>query len=181
MLTDLQIQKLTKFFSMYDTNCDGLLVAHDFEQIVKKLADLRHLGSRSSKYIALNDRFNRFWKSLEAHADTNHDHKISLQEWLIYYETVLTDAQKYQEELHTVMDIVFEVFDDNGDSKISPDEWGDLLTIYNVSPVYAPTIFKQLDRNEDGFLDRSEVMDLIYHFFYSNDADNLANRMFGPY
>jgi hypothetical protein len=46
MLTDLQIQKLTKFFSMYDTNCDGLLVAHDFEQIVKKLADLIHQGCK---------------------------------------------------------------------------------------------------------------------------------------
>ena len=181
MLTPLQTQKLTKFFSMYDTNCDGFLVAHDFEHIVKKLADLKHLGSRSSQYLALNDRFTRFWKSLESHADQNHDHKISLDEWLAYYEIILSDEQRYQDELHGVMDIVFEVFDDNGDAKISPEEWAHLFTIYNVSPVYAPEIFKQLDRNHDGFLDREEVMNLIYQFFYSDNEDELANRMFGPY
>ncbi|MEY2976394.1 MAG: EF-hand domain-containing protein [Prochlorotrichaceae cyanobacterium] len=181
MLSDLQTQKIIKFFSMYDTNCDGFLVSEDFQNIVKKLADLKNLGIRSGKYIALKDRFSRAWKALEAHADLNHDHKISLKEWLSYYQTVLADEAKYQEELHTLMDLVFEVFDENGDGKICQAEWEHLFSIYNICPIYASDIFQKLDKNQDGFLDRSEVMDLIYHFFYSNDPQDLANRMFGPY
>jgi Ca2+-binding EF-hand superfamily protein len=181
MLTKLQVQKITKFFSMYDTNCDGLLVASDFEIIVKKLADLKNMGIRSAKYLALQDRFKQAWKSLEDHADTNHDHKISLQEWLDYYTIVLSDQQKYEDELHTLMDLVFEVFDENDDGNISQKEWENLFTIYNVCPIYAQDIFQSLDQNKDGFLDRGEIMNLIYQFFYSDDPQHLANRMFGPY
>lgn len=50
MLTELQKRKMIKFFSMYDANCDSALVCQDFENLVKKLADLRNWGSRSSKY-----------------------------------------------------------------------------------------------------------------------------------
>lgn len=181
MLSDLQTQKITKFFSMYDTNCDGFLVSGDFENIVKKLADLRNLGIRSTKYLSLQDRFKRAWKALEAHADLDHDHRISLKDWLAYYQLVLEDRKKYEEELHTLMELVFEIFDENEDDKISELEWEHLFSIYNICPIYAADVFQKLDQNQDGSLDRAEVMDLIYHFFYSNDANHPANRMFGPY
>ena len=181
MLTPLQIQKLTKFFSMYDTNCDGFLDQEDFKEIVKSLVNLKHLGTRSPKYLILKERFDRAWTNLKNHADSNHDKHVSLEEWLTYYDQVLLDESLYQQELHSLMEIVFEIFDDNGDGKISPDEWGNLLKIYHVSPIYAPQVFQQLDHNQDGFLDRAEIMDLIYRFFYSDDPQDLANRMFGPY
>ena len=181
MLTDLQVQKITKFFSMYDANCDGYLVSDDFELVVKRLADLKNLGSRSGKYIALKDRFRRAWKSLESHADLNHDHQVSLQEWISYYDKILGDEKAYDEELHTLMDIVFEAFDNNGDGKICREEWEHLFTIYNICPIYADKVFEKLDLNGDGYLDRSEVMNLIHRFFYSDDEMDVANRMFGPY
>lgn len=158
MLSDLQTRKIIKFFSMYDTNCDGLLVSGDFENIVKKLADL-NLSNRSGKYLSLKDRFTRAWKALETHADLNHDHRISLKEWLSYYQSVLENEQKYQEELHTLMDLVFEIFDEDGDGKISQTEWEQLFSIYNICPIYAVGVFEKLDQNQDGCLDRSEVMD----------------------
>lgn len=181
MLSDLQTQKIIKFFSMYDTNCDGFLVSGDFENIVKKLADLRNLSPRSGKYLSLQDRFKRAWKAIETHADLDHDRRISLKEWLAYYQSVLENEQKYQDQLHTLMEIVFEVFDENSDGKISQTEWEQLFSIYNICPIYASDVFQKLDQNQDGSLDRSEVMDLIYHFFYSDDPNHPANRMFGPY
>jgi Ca2+-binding EF-hand superfamily protein len=104
-----------------------------------------------------------------------------LKEWLSYYQSVLENEQKYKEELHTLMELVFEIFDQNEDGKISEAEWEQLFSIYNICPIYAAEVFQKLDQNQDGSLDRSEVMDLIYHFFYSDNPDHPANRMFGPY
>jgi hypothetical protein len=65
--------------------------------------------------------------------------------------------------------------------KISQQEWAGLLSVYNVSPVYAPLVFPKLDANQDGFLSKEEVLQLIRDFFYSNEPEAPANDMFGPY
>lgn len=181
MLTDLQKRKLTKFFCMYDANHDGELVCQDFDNLVKKMAALRNWGSRYPKYLALQSKFMQTWKLLKGEADTDRDQKVSLLEWLNYYDTVLGDPKKYDQEVRSLMELVFEVFDYDDDGKISQQEWGDFFKVYNISCVYAPSVFLKLDSNQDGFLSRDEALQLIHSFFYENDPEAPANSMFGPY
>jgi Ca2+-binding EF-hand superfamily protein len=181
MLTELQKRKLIKFFSMHDATYNGTLVYQDFENIVKKLADLRNWGSRSPKYPLLQNKCMNDWKGLKGDADKSHDKKVSLEEWLNYYDGILSDETKYNQEVHFFMELVFEIFDANEDGKISQQEWAGLLSVYNVSPVYAPLVFPKLDANQDGFLSKEEVLQLIRDFFYSNEPEAPANDMFGPY
>ncbi len=181
MLTELQKRKLIKLFSMYDANYHGILVSHDFENIVKKLANIRNWGARSAKYQLLVDKCMHKWKCLKAEADKSHDQKVTLEEWLNYYDDLLNDEEKYNQEVRSLMELVFEVFDGDEDGKISQQEWAGLLSVYNVSPVYAPIVFPNLDSNQDGFLSKDEVLQLIRDFFYSNDPEAPANAMFGPY
>jgi hypothetical protein len=181
MLTDLQKRKLTKFFSMYDANCGGCLVAQDFENIAKKFADLRGWGFRSPKYLSLCNQLTYDWKCLKSAADRDHDQKVCLDEWFNYYDEILGNQQKYAERVRSLVALVFEVFDENGDGKISQQEWSGLLKVYNVSPVYGAIVFPSLDKNHDGFLSKDEVLHLIHDFFYSDDPACVANSMFGPY
>lgn len=181
MLSELQKRKLIKFFSMHDANNDGTLVGPDFENIAKKLADLRNWGARSAKYQVLFNKCIHDWKCLKKDADESHDQKVSLEEWLNWYDQILSDENKYNQEVRYLMELVFEVFDEDEDGKISQQEWAGLLSVYNVSPLYAPLIFPQLDTNQDGFLSKEEVLAMIREFFYSNDLDAPANVMFGPY
>ncbi|MGD2181573.1 EF-hand domain-containing protein [Lusitaniella coriacea] len=181
MLSELQKRKLTKLFSMYDANCDGVLVYKDFENMVKKLADLRRWSSRSSKYLILNETFMKRWKTLQKDADTSRNKEISIEEWLYYYEEILGDEKKYNEQVNALIQLVFDAFDKDGDGKISQEEWGELLGAYNISPVYAPLVFPKLDANGDGFLTKEELVQLIYDFYYSDDSEHPANSMFGPY
>lgn len=181
MLTELQKRKLTKLFSMYDRNCDGILAYQDFEKIVEKLADLRNWSSRSSKYLILSNKFSERWQGLQAKADKSRDKKVSLEEWLNYYEEVLSDEQRYRQTIQEFVEVLFEAFDKDSDGKISQPEWADLLCVYNVSSVYAPSIFPKLDTNGDGFLSKEELVQLIREFYYSNEPNAVANSMFGPY
>ncbi|MBX2863386.1 MAG: calcium-binding protein [Leptolyngbyaceae cyanobacterium MAG.088] len=181
MLTELQKRKLLKLFCMYDCDRDGVLVCKDFENIATRLADVKNLGARSPKVVALKERFRQAWKSLLSKANANSDKKITLAEWFTYYDDVLDNKERYIKEVQSLMKLIFEVFDTNGDGHLSPEEWAELFQVYNVHPAYAPLAFEQLDMNGDGFLSKEEILILIDNFFCGDDPDSVANEMFGPY
>lgn len=181
MLTDLQKRKLTKLFSMYDSDYTGILVKEDFELMFKKLTTLRNWSQRSSRYLVLQDKLMRKWQRLAKKADTSHNKQVSRAEWLAYYEEVMADSQTCSEEIVGLMDLIFDVFDQDEDGKVSQTEWGQLLSVFNESPVYAPLIFPGLDGDQDGYLTKQEVAKLFEDFCCGSDPDSLANSMFGPY
>ena len=181
MLTELQTRKLLKLFCMYDGDRNGFLVCQDFEKIADRLATVKNLGSRSPKVLVLKERFIQVWKSLLNKADTSGDKQVSLTEWLSYYDEVLKDKEKYTKEVQSLMRLIFEVFDTDGDGNISQQEWAELFQVYNIHPAYAPLAFRRLDANQDGVLSKEEVLALIDDFFCGNSTDSEANSMFGPY
>jgi Ca2+-binding EF-hand superfamily protein len=181
MLTDLQKRKLTKLFSRYDSNYSGKLVKKDFELMFEKLSTLRNWSLRSPRCLVLQDKLMRKWKGLEKKADTAHNHEVSIDEWLAYYDEVLADPKGCSEEVVSLMDIVFDVFDQDEDGKVNQEEWGQFLAAFNESPVYASLVFPALDANQDGWLTKGELLKLFQDFCYSDDPNNVANAMFGPY
>lgn len=181
MLTDLQKRKLTKLFSSYDSDYTGRLVKKDFELMFNKLSTLRNWSLRSPRCLVLQDKLMRKWQGLEKKADTAHNHQISIDEWLAYYDEMLADPQACEAEIAGLMEIVFDVFDHDEDGKVNQEEWGQLLTTFNESPVYAPLVFPGLDSDQDGWLTKGELLRLFHDFCYSDDPNNPANEMFGPY
>ncbi|NEQ45266.1 MAG: calcium-binding protein [Leptolyngbya sp. SIOISBB] len=181
MLTDLQKRKLTKLFSMYDSDYTGVLGKKDFELIGKKISTLCNWSKRSPRCIVLEEKLMQKWEGLEKKADTHHNAEISIDEWYAYYDDVLADAQACPEMIAELLELIFDAFDQDADGQISQVEWGQLLAIFNESPVYAPLIFPTLDQDHDGYLTKSEIRGLFINFCYSDDPDELANQMFGPY
>jgi Ca2+-binding EF-hand superfamily protein len=181
MLTNLQKQKIVKLFSMYDTNNTGVINRHDFETIIKRLADLRNWSFRSSKYQILSNKLLYKWKCLQGGADTSHDRQISLDEWLAYNEAVIADESRFAEEVRSLMEVLFEAFDTDEDGKINEKNWWEFLSVYNVSPIYADMVFSRLDTDQDGCLSKDDLIQLVTDFYYSDDPNAPANLMFGPY
>ncbi|MGF1569757.1 MAG: EF-hand domain-containing protein [Nodosilinea sp.] len=79
------------------------------------------------------------------------------------------------------MGLIFDIFDQDEDGKINQEEWGQLLAAFNESPVYAPLVFPALDADQDGWLTKTEMLELFQGFCYSDDSSSPANGMFGPY
>jgi len=181
MVTEIQRRKLVKLFSMYDTNNTGSVSRSDFDLLFKKMSSLRNWSLRSPKCLVLQDKLTRMWTNLSKQADLTHNKQVSLAEWLVYKESVLSHEQAYTDEVKSLMELLFDVFDKNGDGYISQDEWGEFLSAYNVSPVYAAEVFPALKKAEEGRLTKEELTALVYDFYYSNDPNNPANSMFGPY
>ena len=180
MLTDTQTRKLTKLFKLYDANQDGILVQQDFTTLATRLAQLRPAPS-SSHHRQILAHLQQDWQCLCAAADQNCDARITLQEWLAYYDQVLDDMKQYASRVVTLATLLFEMFDPHGHGYISEPEWVQLLSIFNVQSIYASSIFLNLDVNQDGVLTQDEMLTLIHDFFYINEPSAPINFMFGPY
>ncbi|NEO84981.1 MAG: calcium-binding protein [Spirulina sp. SIO3F2] len=181
MLTDLQKRKLMKLFSMYDANCDGSLVSQDFDAVAQKLSGIAGWSTRSPKCLTLTHQLSQKWKRLKGSADSDRDQQISIDEWFCYYDEVLADKKRYAEQVKSLQELIFDVFDANGDGELSADEWAKLLSVYNISPVYVSIIFPKLDADQDGVLKKADVLALMDEFFYSDDPNAPGNLVFGPY
>jgi Ca2+-binding EF-hand superfamily protein len=181
MLTALQKRKLTKLFSMFDSDYTGSLIKKDFELLFKRLATLRNWSKRSPRCLVLEEKLMQKWRWLEAKADTHDDDAISLEEWFAYYDEVLADAKACADMVGSLIELIFDVFDQDEDGKIDQAEWGQCLTAFNESPVYASIVFPTIDMDHDGWLTKSEVRSLFINFCYSDEPDEPANQMFGPY
>ncbi|HHP7246069.1 MAG TPA: EF-hand domain-containing protein [Elainellaceae cyanobacterium] len=181
MLTEFQKRKLIKLFSMYDTTHNGSLSHQDFEKIAKRIIDLRNWSRRSPRCQILSNKYEYKWKRLLTKADKAHDQEIHLDEWYDYHDLVLSDGDLYEEEIESLMKIVIDALDTDEDGKISQHDWGNFLSVYSVSPVYMQLVFPQIDSAQKGFLDRDEILKLVFEFYHGNEPDSRANFMFGPY
>ncbi len=181
MLTDIQVRKLTKLFGLYDTNDDGVLVHQDFINLGRRLAAIRRRLRASPHQERILAHLEQDWISLCAAADRNHDAQITLDEWLAYYDGVLDDIKQYMSRIIALVTLLFDAFDQDGDGRISEREWMDLLAVFNVLPIYASSVFLNLDINQDGSLNQDEVLNLIHDFFYLSEPYAPANFIFGPY
>ena len=181
MLTDIQTRKLTKLFNLYDANHDGILVQQDFIALAMRLATLRQELQASPQHSQILAHLQQDWRCLCELADQDHDARITLDEWLAYYDVVLDDIKQYATRVIALVTLLFDAFDQNNDGHINEQEWISLLSVFNVLPIYASSIFLNLDVNQDGVLNQDEVLTLIHDFFYLNEPSAPANFMFGPY
>ena len=129
MLSDLKRRKLTKLFAMYDTCNSGYLKFADYEQIVKKLADLRGFKIDSPEYEKLMDKYGYQWIKMRGDIkDTlrkHLDYQVTLEEWLEYYEQVLQDSD-HQKQIKSLDDFLFDVVDADGSGDLGIEEWKSL-------------------------------------------------------
>ncbi|MEM7066104.1 MAG: EF-hand domain-containing protein [Cyanobacteria bacterium P01_B01_bin.77] len=180
MLTNIQTRKLTKLFHLYDANDDGVLVQQDFIALAARLSALRQ-GQTVSYHTQILAHLQQDWVCLCRAADCDRDTRITLDEWLTYYDQVLDDINQYASRVIALVTLIFATFDQDGDGYISEQEWIGMLSVFNVLPIYASSIFLNLDVNQDGVLNQDEVLTLIHDFFYINEPSAPVNVMFGPY
>lgn len=181
MLTDIQTRKLTKLFRLYDANDDGVLVQQDFITLAMRLANLRRGFQVSTNYDRILAHLQQDWTCLCKTVNQNNDAHITLDDWLAYYDQILDDIKQYASRVMTLVTLLFEAFDHDHDGQISEQEWISLLSLLNVQPIYASSVFLNLDTNQDGALTQDEVLTLIHDFFYVNEPHAAVNFMFGPY
>lgn len=184
MLTDLQKRKLMKLFCMYDAKNLGVLKFADFEALAQRLAELRGwkpdtaaFEQALTQYVLL--QWNRMRALIQEKLNHLHTNHISLDEWLAYYDIVLSD-KAYEKELMLLPEAIFNVVDVDESGNLDKEEWANLFRVYNIPVIYVEETFNRIDTDGDGVLSKNEVVAMLQDFLYSNDPNNPGNFMFGP-
>lgn len=181
MISDIKKRKLMRLFCLYDINNDGFLQFKDFEQRIEALLEIKHLSKDSFLYNKLKNKYFLYWLNLKNEADVNQDAKISIEEWFSYFDRVLQDQMKYQSEVESIIATMLDIFDSNQDGQLDRDEWQQFLQSYNISPIYVDVIFPLFDLNNDGFINKTELLKGFYDFFFSEKEHAKGNFLFGSF
>ncbi|MCA9780840.1 MAG: EF-hand domain-containing protein [Candidatus Eremiobacteraeota bacterium] len=186
MLTDLQVRKFTQQFRRLDADGGGTLRWNDFESLLERLRRARGWQTDSPRVGQARDCYENLWKTLEKHGDRDQDGAISLGEWLEFHRVALCDSQvllqinpAYEELVVTMSRFVQETLDDDGDGRVTSDEYREFCEAYGIDEKEAERCFRGLDRNGDGILTRAEILDLVLEYYCSEEPDAPGNLFFG--
>lgn len=183
MLPELQKRKLMKLFSMYDACNLGVLKIADFERLARQLAELQDWEPGTADYERITSqylfRWNRMRAEIKETLNVRNDGRVNLDEWLTYYDIVLSD-RSHEEELLSLAEVVFNVLDVDESGHLDKNEWTALFRAYKIPVVYIDETFACIDLDGDGVLSKEEVLSMLREFYYSDDPNATGNYMFGP-
>lgn len=167
--SELLERKFKKRFSQLDTDGDGFL-----EHRYGESAD-------SDRGQAVMRAHERLWAAQAAAADINIDGRVSFEEYTLH----LTSDEFRNGMLNAGSgisnDYWFAVCDADGDGFITRAEFRMRPTTTKLREDEADEIFRCLDTDCDGLLNREEAQQAVRDFFTSSDPQAPGNLFFGQY
>jgi Ca2+-binding EF-hand superfamily protein len=182
MLTNLQKRKLTRFFTAWDTDGDGVITTKDPERVAQNLAKLQGLEPGSPEHENFYNGFMAYQNHFVRTVDVDESGNITLEEWLAYHEKMLQDEASFAGTALMTVEAMFDLMDRNGDGKITLEEYGEWMKALRIAEQdITEKVFQKLDLNGNGILSKEEVLQLTCEFFYSDDPDARGNWALGPF
>jgi hypothetical protein len=178
VLTDVQRQKLTHLFDVMDSDDDGFVEWEDYERIAKKISSQRNYQPGSAEYEGLMGQYRYGWQQAAPFAD---ERGMNLEKWLAYSDAMLTMPGIYDMLVRRTAGMIFDTFDQDGDQKVSVKEWREFFRCYSIDPAEADRCWEKYDLNGDGYVSRSEIVDLFGQFYLSSDPSAPGSYLFGRY
>jgi Ca2+-binding EF-hand superfamily protein len=117
-LTQFQQRKLARMFDLYDANQDGYIDAADYARVGEGFATATGCAPGSADYEQLRAAYLGFWEQLRQAADADQDGKVTREEFVASYETLLA----MRETIAGVSQAILQLTDRDGDGFIDPDE-----------------------------------------------------------
>ena len=176
MLTPFRQRKFARLFDLYDANHDGDIDAADYARMGEGIATGTGCAPGSAEYEQLRANYLEYWEQLRQAADADQDGKVTRQEFLAYYETLPT----MQETVAGIAQTMLQLTDRDRDGKISRAEFAANLQAIGVDAPAAAEAFGHLDRDGNGFIDNSELLQNVEDFFFGEDPNAPGTWLLGP-
>ncbi|MEZ4734637.1 MAG: hypothetical protein R3E79_46695 [Caldilineaceae bacterium] len=181
MLTALQTRKLTRLFSLYDVNRNGVVERGDYQLVAHSTAQALGYTTGSPEYDALCTEYMASWDNLQQLADSNNDTELTQAEFLTGYDKLMAQTERFNSVILGLAKNTLLLQDRDKDGKVSQQEHRDFLVAFNTTEAEATDTFHRLDRDGDGFLTTEEMALNTKEFFLSDDSQAPGNWLVGPY
>ncbi len=180
-LSAVRHQKLTHLFDILDLDSNGLIDTADIQAFIDAIARSRNYAQTSLAYRALKRAYLGLWEKLAQQLDTNADQKITLEEWLAFFEAVDKDNAFAEQFVRPIEMAMVKLLDVDGDGKVRLNDYQALARACNIPQPDIETVFKLMDTDSDGTLTEYEAGRAIVTFFMSDDDNAPGNWFFGNY
>ncbi len=179
MLTELQINKLERFFYVLDYDRNGIIEKKDFIGIAENLCILQSIKEGEEGYERVMKRFEDGWNQFNLFVNNN-ENRANWNHWIHFAEEVLVNGKEdvFIACVEKYVGEIFDNFDMNKDGYINLDEFIDLFVSCRIEVRFAAKTFRRLDLNKDELISRRELMKAIVEFFRSDDPEAIGNWLF---
>jgi len=184
MPSEFQIRKLTHLFHVQDANRDGLLQWEDFRSQAVRMCERQGVALDSPTFTRVQRKLRICWQELADWADANRDGQVQLGEFLGFYGMLIdtsvgTTLRRPPSWLGAIAEDLFDLCDLDGDGHIGLGEIQVFLSAYGTDDAQAEQIYRALDRNGDGQIDRDDARLIAWEFFLGDDPAQPGNYIFG--
>jgi Ca2+-binding EF-hand superfamily protein len=179
MLTDVQKEKLAHLFKVMDSDQNGFVAWDDYQRLATNIASSRGWKAGSDQFEQLMGQYKFGWEQATPFADKKKG--MDLERWYAYNDALLSTPGIYDALVRPAAHMIFDTFDVDGDQKVTVKEWREFFRAYSIDPAQADKCFGKYDLNGDGYVSRSELVDLVGQFYLSSDPGAPGNLLFGPY
>lgn len=181
MLTELQLNKLEKFFYILDYDRNGAIERDDFIGIAENLCILWNVKENDPEHDKIVKKFSDSWEQFDFFINNEKSGRASWDHWLHFAEERIINGDEtvFNAYVDNYVGGIFDNFDSNKDGYINLDEFIDLFVAYRIEVRFAAKAFRKLDRNKDDLISRGELITAVKEFFRSDDPDAPGNWLFG--
>jgi Ca2+-binding EF-hand superfamily protein len=180
-LGDLQRRKAAHYFSLIDTDGNGLIESGDFQRRADRLAKSLHVTSEQERN-RLRRRVMLWWEHLSTLADKNDDGRITREEWRLYWERFkvavsMGGNRRSIKKLERVARHTFRAIDRSDSGRVTEQEFSNWLQAWDIGR--HEYVFRRLDRDDTGYLTEEDLVEATKEFYLSNDPDAPGNVLYG--
>lgn len=170
-------QKWHYFFSVLDTDRNGVLQPSDFLLVADRISDLVTFNHADQK-TSLSSRSYRLFIQITTDIGKE-ETTLTREEWIRFFnEIVLSRPSRY---IATTARYIFSLFDQDGDGYISREEYLDMIRAYGLNLDEIEDNFALLDLDDDGFISKYEMIQAFEAFFLSNNRTDPGNWIYGDW
>lgn len=183
-MESIQLARYDRVFDAYAI--DGYLTRDGFKQHTEELARIQGKSSDDPAIVAFDAELAGVWAQLEAMADTDHDGRVSRDEWraaALAITGALREAVDAGAEppFQEWVDALYGVIDADGDGSITQDEYATWLTALGFGEdTDVAAAFAGFDLNADGVLSVDEFRKCYVQFWLEFDSSVPGHRWIGP-
>lgn len=180
-MTDFLERRLARRFRAHDHDGNGFLQRRDFESSAVHMAEEFGHGPESPARQRLVEISLGLWEHLRKVADLDADGRISLAEYKAAFAAGLLETpesfnQGYVPYINAVMDVV----DLDRDGKLTvSDEIRWMGTLMNVPEQDAREGFHRIDKDNDGFITVSDLVETIRGYYFDVSPDSPGHWLLG--
>lgn len=178
-MKSLRTKKFKRLFKVFDADGNGYLDMTDVVIIMNRFSTEFHWPKGGSADTQFRSAFLKIWTKMFRDADRNHDHKVSLKEFLEYYEQVTINDLQFYAHLKPFLDELFFAIDQNNDGLISKEAYCAFYRAFNNSEEDAEKAFNAMDINNDGQISHLEFYSMFYQFHMSDNPNHPSRNFFG--